>query len=134
MQNFLEKSDPAARQVWENLFQILELYGETIYWGLVGFSFRVKVQGKLLTILRGYPKDSKWDKDMLLLTVPKTDFPQDIKSFLEKFQNNLSFFGNYLVKKPSYSSVVVGNGLKLDNIDKFVSALNELVEDLRGLN
>lgn len=52
----------------------------------------------------------------------------------EKFQNNLSFFGDNLINKSNYVYVVVGNGLRLDNIDKLVSALKTVVEDLRALN
>ncbi|MFX4263565.1 endonuclease NucS domain-containing protein [Pelotomaculum propionicicum] len=134
MQNFLEKSDPAARQVWENLFQVLAIYGETIYWGKVGFSFRVKVQGRLQSILWGFTRDSSWGIDALQFVMPRIELSEDIKMIFEKFQNNLSFLGEDLIKKSTYVYVVVGNGLRLDNIDKFVSALNTVVEDLRALN
>lgn len=134
MQNFLEKSDSAARQIWENLFQTLAIYDETIYWGKVGFSFRVKVQGRLQSILWGYPKDSSWGIDGLQLAIPRNEFPEDIKKILEKFQSNLSFLGEDLIKKSSYSYVVVGNGLRLDNVDKLVGAINTVVEELRTLN
>jgi len=133
MQNFLDNSEPSARKVWENLFQVLAVYGETIYWGKVGFSFRVKVQGRLWSILWGYTKDSSWGIDVLELAIPDVEFP-DTNKILEKFQSNLSFFGEDLIKKSNYTYVVVGNGLRLDNIDKLVDALNIAVEELRALS
>jgi len=70
----------------------------------------------------------------LQFVIPRIELSEDIKKIFEKFQNNLSFFGEDLILKSSYTSLVVGNGLRLDNIDKLVSALNTVVEDLRALN
>jgi len=53
---FLQKTPNDLRPIYEQWFKTWETKNFYIYWGTVGFSLRVKVQGKLQTIIDAYPE------------------------------------------------------------------------------
>ena len=78
---FLQQTPDELRQIYEHWLQVWNKKNFIIYWGVTGFSLRVKVKGKLQTILDAYPN---WAVSLIR------------KSDAEKLQVSQEDYQNYL--------------------------------------
>jgi hypothetical protein len=54
--NFLASCGEHGRTFFTKLLEFMDSSGETIYWGVQGFSFRIDVAGEKRSVLYGYPR------------------------------------------------------------------------------
>jgi len=134
LQGFLAMAGPDARPVWEELLRILDSFQETVFWGKVGFSFRVDSGSKLESLLWGYPLGSSHAQDVLIFRGPRVKEGTDMDELLRKFIAGLGFLGGRLQKSKTDPSIRIGgDGLSVSDLAKLKNVLQVAAEDLRSL-
>jgi hypothetical protein len=133
LQTFLSMTALDARPVWDELLRMLDSLQETLFWGRVGFSFRVHA-GRQESVLWGFPKDSSYGVDSIYFADRQDIRRPEVNEALSEMIRGLAFLGRRLPKKQSSWTITVGGkGLTTEDLPAVRDVLAKAVAGLREM-
>jgi len=132
-QHFLEEVGPAS-DFWSEFFEFLQSLGGHFYWGSKGFSYRIELEGKLYTVLWGYPRTVWWlkskslgDEIEVLFEAPAT-YPEPLREAIRQVMRPLldNSVGEPNEGKLKYIRLFVQSGLDERSDERLRTVLRSL--------
>lgn len=134
-EEFLGKLESNARKVFERLFDKIEGMDETfIYWGTVGFSFRVYFRSKPESILWGYPAEtSAQPEGIVQFARPYGNKAQELHDVLLDYSQKIESEIKSVYKTKGKLQAKVPQSVNLNNIDRILTIIEQVVDKIRTL-
>jgi len=118
---FLSKTPEDLAAVYQQWLNVWPAKGIVVYWGVTGFSLRVRVQGKLQTLLDAYPE---WAVSLVRESdAARLDIPEDAYRYYLEAISILPEATNELAAGKKY---VKHSALTADALSALLSATTEL--------
>lgn len=129
-EEFLEKLDKKARELFKRVLDFAERGGFLIHWGTKGFSINAKIdENNYVNILLGFPKTSWYKQDVLVIhfseIAKKVKNGEDIVEFYKQELSRIDSF------KPIEKSMRCAIEDLEKDMDNFLDILSRVVDKIK---